>query len=140
MKTWFTSLNGAIILSAIAYLAFLGRTFVDFQFVFSYFAATPALAALATLINTALFGGWLWGLLAAVRGSRSGLIATLIFTLLFLLGDAVGTLVAYCPSPCPTAWPLMEIANWSNLLFGLLGVMAAGLHLRSSPAQKREAQ
>jgi pyruvate/2-oxoacid:ferredoxin oxidoreductase beta subunit len=81
----------------------------------------------------AVFGGWLWGLLAATRGSRRGLIIALGFDLLLWLGIAVGTLLAYCPSPCDTAWPLMEIANWANLLFGLLAAVAAGLHLRSQP-------
>lgn len=132
MRTWFASVNGAITLSVIALLVFLGRTFVDFQYVYGGFAPSPGPAALAVLINMALFGGWFWGLLAAVRGSRRGLIAVLVFNLLFLFGIAVGTLVAYCPSPCPTAWPSMEIANWSNLLFGLLASVATGRYLQQS--------
>ena len=130
MKTWFTSLNGAITLSVIALLSLLARTFVDFQFVFNEFGSSPGQAALTVLMMTALVGGWLWGLLAAARGGRGGLIAALIFSLLLPVGEGIGTLVAFCPSPCQTAWPLMEIANWSNVILGLAAALAVGLHLR----------
>jgi len=76
------------------------------------------------------FGGWLWGLLAAVRGSRRGLVATLAFALILPVLTGIGTLVAFCPSPCATASGLMEIANWLNLISGLLATVAIGLHLR----------
>jgi hypothetical protein len=82
-------------------------------------------------INMALFGGWLWALLVAVRGSRRGLIAALLFDLLLWLGIAVGTLVAYCPSPCATAGGLMETANWLNLITGLLAGVALAANLMS---------
>lgn len=130
MKTWFTSLNGAITLSVIALLTFVGGTFLDYQFVFNEFFPGPGQAAMATLVNMALFGGWIWALLAASRGARGGLIASLIFTLLFFFGIAVSTLVVYCPSPCRTAWPVMEIANWAKLITGLIAAVAVGLQLR----------
>ncbi|MBI3738690.1 MAG: hypothetical protein HY258_06560 [Chloroflexi bacterium] len=60
MKTWFTSLNGAITLSAVALLSMLARTFLDFQFVFNEFAPGPGQAGLAIVVMTAIFGGWLW--------------------------------------------------------------------------------
>jgi len=132
MTTWLTSPNGPIVLSLIALLSFLGRTFVDFQFVYIDFFPDPGLAALTTLINTALFGGWFWALLTAARGNRGGLIAALVFDLLFLFGISVGTLLFYCPSPCDTAWPLAEIANWISLFSGLLAAVALGLRLRQS--------
>jgi hypothetical protein len=46
---------------------------------------------------------------------------------LFLFGITVGTLVAYCTSPCLTAWPLIEIANWTTLVTGLIAAVAVGL-------------
>lgn len=132
MKAWFTSLNGAIALSMIALLTFLGRTFLDFQYVMPDFFPSSGQTALGVVVYMALFGGWLWGLLAAVRGSRGGLIALLVFNLLLPFGAGVATLVSWCPSPCPTAWPLMEIANWTNLLLGLLAAVSVGLRLRQS--------
>src|SRR5512147_1749098 len=131
MKRWFISLNGAITLTVIALLTELWRAFVDFQYEYSNFLNSMGALLLATLLYTALFGGWAWALLRAMRGSRSALIAALIINLLFLLALPIGTLVAYCPSPCPELWPLMELANWINLLFGLLATIALALTLRA---------
>lgn len=132
MKNWFASLNGAIVLSFIALLTFLGRTFIDFQFVYNEFAPNPNSAALAMLLNMSLFGGWLWSLYAGVRGIRRGWIAGLIFALLLPFMGGIATLVFFCPSPCATAGGLMEIANWINMITGLLAVIAVGLHLRQT--------
>ena len=136
MKKWFTSLKGAIALSVISLLVFLGRAFIDFYFVYGEFALSLGMVGLLVLINMALFGGWIWGLLAAVQGSRRGVVALLGFELFFLLVIAVGTLIAYCPSPCHTAWPLGEIANWSSLVVGLLAAISLGFQLRRGTDDK----
>jgi hypothetical protein len=136
MKNWFTSLNGAITLSVISLLVFLGRAFIDFYFVFGEFALNLSMIALAMLFYLALFGGWIWALLAAVQGSRRGVIALLGIDLFFLLVIAIGTLVSYCPSPCQTAWPLGEITNWSSLVIGFLAAIALGVHLWRDPNEK----
>jgi len=47
MKTWFTSLNGVITLSAIALVLFLGRTFLDYQFVMPQYASASGSVAMA---------------------------------------------------------------------------------------------
>lgn len=130
MKSWFTSLNGAITLSVIALLTELWRAFVDFQHEYSNFLNSTGALLLGTLLYTTFFGGWAWALRRVMRGSRSALIAALIINLLFLLIIPIGTLVAYCPSPCPELWPLMELANWINLLFGLLATVALAFQLR----------
>ena len=134
MKSWFTSLNGAVTLSMIALLAELWRAFVDFQHEYSNFLNSMGALLLGTLLYTALFGGWAWALLRAMRGSRRELNAALIINLLFMLAIPIGTLVAYCPSPCPELWPLMELANWINLLFGLLAAVALAFQLRQYKA------
>lgn len=134
MKTWFTSLNGALTLSGFALLTELWRAFFDFQHEYSSYLKGQDMILVGTLIYTLFFAGWAWGLLAAVRGSQGGLIAALVINLLFLLIIPVGTLVAYCPSPCATLWPLFEIGNWINLIFGLLAGVALALQLRRKPA------
>src|SRR5512143_2375907 len=131
VKSWFTSLRGAVTLSVIALLTELWRAFVDFQHEYSNFLNSTGAVLLGTLLYTALFGGWALALLRAMRGSRSALIAALIINLLFLLVLPIGALVAYCPSPCPELWPLFELANWINLLFGLLATIALALTLRA---------
>jgi uncharacterized membrane protein YozB (DUF420 family) len=102
---------------------------VDFQHEYSSFLSGTGAVLLGTLLYTALFGGWAWALLRAMRGHRGALITALIINILFLLVIPVGTLVSYCPSPCSTLWPVMELANWLNLLFGLLAAVAFGLQL-----------
>jgi hypothetical protein len=134
MKSWFTSLNGAVALSVIALLTELWRAFADFQYEYSQVINSLGTLLLATLLYTALFAGWAWALLRARRGSRGALIAALIINMLILLAIPVGALVAYCPSPCRELWPLMELANWINLLFGLLATLALVLQLRQSKA------
>lgn len=129
MKNWFLSLHGAIALSVLAMLVFLGRAFIDFYFVYPEFGLDIASVTGATLANMALFGGWIWGLLAAVQGSRRGLGMAFGFSLFFLVVIAVGTLVSYCPSPCRTGWPLGEIFIWLSLIFGLLSTLGLGMQL-----------
>lgn len=129
MKNWFTSANGAIALSAISLVSFLGRTLLDAQYVFPEFASTPSLSAVTVGLYSILLGAWLWALLAGARGSRRGLIAVLVMTLLLCIGTALATLISFCPSPCKTAGGLMEIANWSNLATGLIAAVTMGLHL-----------
>lgn len=130
MKKWFTSFNGAITLTVISLLVFLGRAFIDFYFVFGEFGLSLGMVTVAILVYLALFGGWIWALLAAVKGSSRGVAALFGFNLFFLLFIAVGTLVSYCPSPCSTAWPLGEITNWLSLVVGLLVAIALGFQLR----------
>jgi hypothetical protein len=134
MKAWFTSLKGAVVLSAIALFTELWRAFVDLLVPVYPFWTEPFKGAgmvfLVTMLYAILFAGWAWALLQALRGGRGALIAAFIINLFFLLAVPVGTLVAYCPSPCATLWPLMETANWVNLIFGLLAAIALALQLR----------
>ncbi len=80
MQAWFLSLNGAVTLSVLALLTLLGRAFaLDAMFVLPDEMGVrqdqPATVALFMLWVMALFGGWIWALLAAVRGRRGGVIA-----------------------------------------------------------------
>ncbi|MBC8504658.1 MAG: hypothetical protein ISR58_00225 [Anaerolineales bacterium] len=136
MKNIFTSLNGAITLSVISLMVFLGRTFLDFYFVYEEMALSVSMVGLTILANLALFGGWIWALLSAVQGSRRGLGAAFGFNLFFLLIIAVGTLVSYCPSPCRTGWPVGEILIWASLVAGLLAAGTMGIQLFGSAARK----
>lgn len=130
MKGWFTSRDGAFTLAVMALLAQLWWAFVDFQYQYASLLTSVGAVLLASLLYTALFAGWARALLGVMRGSRGALVAALIFNLLFLLVIPVGGLVAYCPSPCQELWPLMELANWLNLVLGLLATAALALQLR----------
>lgn len=135
MKNSFLSLNAVITFSGIAFLSGVARLILDVRFVPEVFQAMPEDApgqtALVMLIFIALFGGWLWALLAAHRDSQRGLIALLIFNLIIVFAWGLSTLAVLCPFPCPVAPPLTDIVTWSNVIFGLIATTAVGIYLRS---------
>ena len=136
MKNWFMSFRGAISLALISLLVFLGRTLLDFYYVYGEFNLSVGMVSGTILVHMFLFGGWIWSLLSAVQGSRRGLIAVFSFNLFFLLFIAVGTLVSYCPSPCQTGWPLGEIAIWTSLITGLLASISLGIQIWRGSTEK----
>ena len=135
MKTSSLSLNVAILLSSIAYLTGIARLILDVRFVPEVFNAMPETqpgqVTQVMALFVAFFGGWLWALLSATRDNRRGLIALLVFDLLMAVAWGVSTLVAFCPTPCAVAWPLTDVVTWSNVIVGLLAVLAVVISLRS---------
>ena len=132
MRTWFMSRNGAIALSFVAYVTGLARLMLDARFVSEFadfMGDQPRQVALVMLVFIVFFGGWVWALLAAVRGSRSGLIGALVCSLLLALGDGLAAVIVFCPTPCPTVPPLSDIIIWANLISGLVAAAALGLQL-----------
>ena len=130
MKTWFTSRDGAIVLSAIALLSEVWRGFLDAMFVFPNDIGEENYMHLAALIYVFLFALWAWSLLAAARGSRRGLFGAFVINLLIWLIIPISTLLFYCPVDClaEAGW-IFSLANTLNLLFGLLAAVALGLQL-----------
>lgn len=131
MKNWFMSLNGAITLSVISLLAILARiTFLDALFVSEFrrgFSADqPGPIALNMLGYMVFFGGWIWALLAATRGSRAGMIVALIFSLLLAFGGGLLTLLVFCGSAGCAVWPVGNIIVWVALIVGLAASIALG--------------
>jgi hypothetical protein len=122
LKTW----TLAIVLSYAALLAALARTFLDYQYVYRELGFNVITSGMATLVNLALFGGWIYALYTTTRSSRRGIIATLAFNTLMLI-FSISTVVSLCPSPCPTGWPVGEIIIWSNVLIGVPAVIITAL-------------
>jgi hypothetical protein len=136
MKNWLLSLRGAVALSVIALLTFMGRiTGLDAMFVLPNEMGVREDQVLVVgqfmLGVMALIGAWIWALLAAARGSRGGIIATLIFSLLTALFGGLFTLVALCQPRCAAA-PVGTIMVWAELLAGLAASVALGLQLGRS--------
>jgi hypothetical protein len=134
LKTRFLSLNGAVTLSVIALLAVLARiTFLDALFVpgfrNGFSEDQPWPIARSMLMYMVLFGGWIWALLAATRGSRAGLITGLIYSLLLAFGFGLLTLFVFCPAGC-AAWPVGNIIVWVAFIAGLAASITLGLQLR----------
>ena len=131
MKNWFTSLNGAIALSAIVLLTELWRGFLDAMFILPTDIGVESYLHLSALFYTFLFAGWAWSLISAARGSRRGLITAFLINALVWLMIPVSTLLFYCPVDClaDAGW-IFGLANTLNLLLGLLAIIALGLQLR----------
>lgn len=132
MKQWFTSLNGAITLSALALLSEAWRGFLDAMFVIPTEFGDEGLMNLAALIFTLLFGGWAWALVAAGRGSRRGLVMAFALNALVLLAIPVSWLLFYCPAECRADAGIFNLANTLNLVLGLLAAVSLGRQLRPS--------
>ena len=138
MKTWFTSLNSALALTALAWISELWRAWLDMLFEYPggvVHAEKDGGSTLAvTLIYTAIFACWAYALHLTARGSRSALIAACVLNALVWLVIPVGWIIAYCTGPCAAnAGVLFNLGNWLNLILGLL----AGAALMSQLRQKK---
>jgi len=131
---WFRSRGGAVTLSWLALLAFLGRTMLDWRYVYPIEVPEGAVTMMSLVVTVAFIAGWIWSILAAGRGARRGTVGALALVLFLGVGLGAATPVALCPSPCQTAWPLMEIANWAQLVLGVLAAIALGIQLRRPAA------
>lgn len=130
MRNWFLSVNGAVTLSVIALLTFIGRGMMDWRYEYPLQDPTGSWDIPGSLVYIALIGAWIWGLLSAVKGGRRGLIAILIFALLNVV-LALATFFIFCPpwTGCE-GWPNAWLWNWANLISGLLAVAATAVQLR----------
>jgi len=137
MKNRFLSLHGAITFSVIAFLTLLGRLFLDWRYESGRMgAAGSTQETINVLLFLAFAGGWVWAMLAAIRGSRRGLLACLILALLLDVGFALAMYFFWCPPahcrsfPNQGLWPW----TWAQLIFGLVAAIALVFQLSRSPA------
>ena len=140
MKTWFTSLNGALTLAALAWLSELWRAWLDMLFIYpggSVHATIDSGSTLAvTLVYTAVFAGWAYALYLTAFSSRRALIVTCVLNVFVWLAIPIGWLAFYCTGSCAVnAGVMFNLANWLNLILGLL----AGVGLVLQLGQKKVA-
>ena len=123
MRSTAATSSAAVILSVASLLSFLTRTFIDYGFVYKEQNFPISSLPLLTVGNLLFVAGWIWALLSASHASRRGMYALLFYNA-FLVLFGVVTLLFLCPSPCRTAWPIGEIAVWSNILVGIPAIIA----------------
>lgn len=141
MKNWVVSLNGAVTLAIVAFATLIARvTFLDALYVPEFRVMFPESQPLGIAVMIVIFmvfiGVWVWSLLAASRGSRSGLIVILLYSLFTALGGGLITLTAFCPIGC-AAPPVGDAVVWANLIFGLAASFALGIQFRQTPGQRK---
>jgi ammonia channel protein AmtB len=129
MKQWFTSLNGAIVLSVLTLLTEMWRGFLDAMFVFPEVYGDEGLMNIAEVVFKLLFAAWAWTLILAGRGSRGGLSAAFVINALVLIAVPVSWLLVYCPAACRADAGVFNLANTLNLVFGLLAAVALGIQI-----------
>ena len=103
---------------------------LDWHFVLGEWGLTISQLGLAALIYVAFISGWIWALIAVRGGSRRALYALLAYALLLCV-YAIQDLLVYCPTTCPQIW-LYYIANWGNLLFGVLASASVVMRMKGS--------
>jgi hypothetical protein len=119
MAAWVTSLKGALTLSTIALLSFIGYALLVYRYVIDQLMPGIPGAILQTAFVLLLIGGWIWSLNSANLGSRGALIVVLICTCLpalFTLYD----LVFY--SPVRYGWPLVQISVWATFVLCVVAI------------------
>src|SRR5687767_10496543 len=85
MKTWFTTLHGAITLSALALLSFIGYAFIVARYFLEKWIPGDGAAMVETIVLLLIIGGWLRALFVAAGGRRGGLTALFAFSVLITL-------------------------------------------------------
>ena len=129
MKTWITSLTGAVMLSFIHFLLELWRGFLDFAYVLpDYSNGRTSNMALYGLLYTVIFAIWLIGLRTAEQGKRGGLITAIVLGLLFWLGLDLSTIFFYCPGGCEEA--VFDYSTYTSLVVGALALFGLFMNLR----------
>ena len=127
MKTWFTSLNGAVTLSALSLLSFIGYTLMEMRYFLGKWIPGDNAAMAETAVVLLLIGGWLRALFVASGGRRGGLIA-----LLTLSGFA--TLIAVYDMQYvfsgPMPWPEL------TMIFVMLGLAVLAMAVLASQLRK----
>jgi hypothetical protein len=130
MKTRFTSLNGALTLSALSLLSFIGYTLMEMRYFLEKWIPGDSAAMIETIVILLIVGGWLRALFVTAGGKRGGLIA-----LLALSGFA--TLIALYDMQFvfsgPMAWPELTMV-FVMLGLAVLAIAALVSQLRQNRA------
>lgn len=127
MKTWFTSRNGALILSLIALLTLLARSYYDTRFILveEYSSLAPGMDTWWIIGFTAIVGSNMAILLAATSDRRGAWIALMVYNLLTGLGWGAASLIAF------TSNTLELVIFTTSLIAGILSAVAVGFQLRT---------
>lgn len=128
LPDYLTSSRGSLMFSILGLLSFVAYAFLVSRYVLEQLTPGVTAALIETLIVLAIVGGWVYGLLLASDGLRSGWIILLVCSLLptlFTLYD----LIFY--SPIPYGWPLLQIVVWITLTSNAAACVAVIGQLRS---------
>ncbi len=127
MRTWFVSLEGALTISALTMLAFVGYTLLEMRYFLEKWIPGDGAAAVETIAVVLVVGGWLAALFAARDGKRGGwkvLLALGGFAILVGIYDMQYALAPAMP------WP-ERLGVFVLLIAGVCATVAVGTLVRS---------
>ena len=125
MKAWFTSLNGALVMSVLALLSFIGYALLEMRYFLEKWIPGDGAAMVETIVVLLIVGGWLRALFVAAGRRRGGLIALIafgVFTALIAPYD-----VRYFPLPWPEQ--TMVIATF---ILSVIAIAALAVQLKQT--------
>ncbi len=99
MKNWFTSLNGAVTLTALTLLSFIGYALMEMRYFLAKWIPGDTAAAVEALIVLLIVGGWMRAVFAATNGRHGGLTALIAFSVFTVLIAPYD--IRYFPLPWP---------------------------------------
>ena len=125
---WIRSSNGMIVLSFLALLSLLFRSYADTAYILpgDYSGFGINFSTLWFFGYTAILGGWIWALVAAGKDSRGGLITLLIYSIVVALVFGVLSLLIF------VSYPVEILIYGSNLLFGSIAFVSVLFRLRTT--------
>ncbi len=123
MKNWFTSLNGAVTLSTLSLLSFIGYALMEMRYFLEKWIPGDNAAAVEMFVVLLIVGGWIQALFAATSSRRRGLTALLAFSVFTAL------VAPYDVRFFPLPWPeqTMVIATF---VFSVIAIAALVIQLR----------
>ena len=125
---WFRSSNGAVLLSFLAMLSLLFRSYIDTAYILpgDYSGFGTNFSILWFFGYTAILGGWIWALIAAGKDSRGGLITSLVYSIIVALIFGAISLLVF------VSYPVEILVYGANFLFGSIAFVSILFRLRAT--------
>jgi len=125
---WFRSSNGVVLLSFLALLSLLFRSYMDTAYILpgDYSGFGTNFSILWFFGYTAILGGWIWALITAGKDSRGGLITLLVYSITVALGFGEVSLLVF------VSYPVEILIYGSHLLFGSIASVSILFRLRAT--------
>ena len=125
---WFRSSNGAVLLSFLAMLSLLFRSYIDTAYILpgDYSGFGTNFSILWFFGYTAILGDWIWALIAAGKDSRGGLITSLVYSIIVALVFGAISLLVF------VSYPVEILVYGANFLFGSIAFVSILFRLRAT--------
>ena len=125
---WFRSSNGVILLSFLALLSLLFRSYTDTAYILpgDYSGFGTNFSILWFFGYTAILGGWIWALVLTGKGNRGGLMTLLVYSIIVALVFGAISLLVFI------SYPVEILIYGSNLLFGSIAFVSVVFRLRAT--------